>query len=82
MPNRISGAPSGWLSKWPSIAMTLTGWCSSVLRPCMSPAKIWIGVTIAAIHMAIENMVRTASLAAFQQVPGRRPPPTTKAVVR
>ena len=57
-PNRISGAPSGWLSKWPSIAMTLAGWCSSVLRPCASPATIWIGATSAAIHIAIENAVR------------------------
>ena len=24
-PNRISGAPSGWLWKWPSIAITLAG---------------------------------------------------------
>ena len=24
-PNKISGAPFGWLSKWPSIAMIFTG---------------------------------------------------------
>jgi hypothetical protein len=36
----------------------------------MSPAKIWIGVTIAAIHIAIENIVLTAGcLAVLQQVP-------------
>ena len=57
-PNRISGAPSLWLWKWPSIAMIFTGWCSSVLRPCWSPAKIWIGATSVAIHIAIENMTR------------------------
>ena len=28
----------------------------------MSPARIWIGATIAAIHIAIENMVRTVGL--------------------
>src|ERR1700722_9862690 len=30
--------------------MIFTGWCSSVLRPCWSPARIWIGATNVAIH--------------------------------
>ncbi len=60
-PNRINGAPR-CVSKWPSMAAILAGWCSSVLRPCWSPAKIWIGATMAAIHMAIENITRAPSL--------------------
>ena len=63
MPNRVSGiGPFASASKCPSIAAIFAGWCSSVLRPCWSPAKIWIGATISAIHSAIENIVRALAL--------------------
>ncbi len=63
MPNRISGARV-LPSKSPSMAAILAGWYCSVLIPWVSPARIWIGATIAAIHIAIENIVRTASVGA------------------
>ena len=82
MPKRISGAPSGWLSKCPSIAMTFCGWCSSVLSPCRSPAKIWIGVTITAIHIAMENIRRASAFMRSRSRCMAATPPTTNAVVR
>ena len=81
-PNRYSGAPSLWLSKWPSIAMIFTGWCSSVLRPCWSPATIWIGATMVAIHIAMENITRAPAWCGSRSRWNAPTAPTTKAVVR
>ena len=69
-PNRMSGWPAP-VSQCPSMAAILAGWCSSVLRPCWSPATIWIGATSAAIHMAMENITRARFVGAVaQQVEG------------
>ncbi len=46
----------------PFHGQNLGGWCSSVLSPWASPARICIGVTIAAIHIAIENILRAPAL--------------------
>jgi len=81
IPNRISGAPA-FVSKWPSIAAIFAGWCSSVLSPWKSPVTICSGATIAAIHIAIENISRAAGLAASRSRCRAPTAPTTNAVVR
>ena len=66
-----SAAAPALVSQCPSIAAILAGWCSSVLRPCRSPATIWIGATNAAIHIAMENITRAPRVGAVaQQVAG------------
>ncbi len=64
------------------MAAILAGWCSSVLSPCRSPAKIWIGVTSAAIHIAIENMIRAWRSPSRRSRCSAPTAPTAKAVVR
>ena len=64
------------------MAAILAGWYSSVLRPCWSPATIWIGATSAAIHMAMENITRAGALARSRSRWKAPTAPTTKAVVR
>jgi len=53
------------------------GWCSWVLSPWASPARICNGATSAAITFAMENIVRRpALLRFFKQMPrATRPPP-------
>ena len=64
-------ALAGLFDQWPSIAAILAGWYCSVLRPCWSPAKIWIGAVTSTIHIAIENIVlHPRVVAVFQQMPG------------
>ena len=82
-PNRIRGAPSGPDgSQSPSMAATFMGWCSSVFSPCRSPMPICSGATIAAIHIAIENIVRTAGVARPRSRCQAATPLTMKATTR
>ena len=62
--------------------MIFAGWYSSVLRPCASPARIWIGATSAAIHIAIENIVRDSTLSLSRSRWKAATAPTTSEVVR
>ena len=64
------------------MAAILAGWCSSVLSPWKSPARICAGAAISAIHMAIENITRALRFAASPSRCQAATAPTTKAVVR
>lgn len=83
MPNSVRGiGPSVLVSKCPSMAATLAGWCSSVLMPWKSPATIWIGATTVAIQSAIENMTLALALRLSRNRWKAPTPPTMNAVVR
>jgi hypothetical protein len=51
------------------------------VEPWVSPAKIWTGATSAAIHIAIENILRACVTGVAQQMPAPTAP-TTSEVVR
>ncbi len=38
-----------------SMAAIFCGWCSSVFSPCWSPAKIWIGIRMAAVKTPVRS---------------------------
>jgi len=64
-----------------SIAAILAGWCSSVFRPCWSPAKICSGASSAAIAIPVRSVRAAAASADTLSRRQADSPATTNAAV-
>jgi hypothetical protein len=64
------------------MAATLAGWCSRVLSPWKSPITACTGATSTIIHIAMENILRTAGLSRPRSRCQAAEAPTNSAVAR